>query len=463
MPAIAKSFDEIQIFFPGNFSGNAVNLNNELDIKFSECFKAPKLIKALSKKSINLVIAPGNDSSIYKLPSFIIDGKAEKELVSQCEPQAKALGPADLLIYRNKILPRDIKKHIISNFEPNNGHNIFSPFSKVKIKDTVFWIFNFIDTDRMEKLPLQNWGKLTPENPQRSLRRINPEIKNEDIVISIAHLPKKKCLNLIKELNQWPGIHLLVQIPLPGEAADFSTYNAELHKKTFAFSLTEGDKRLPMLKLIRKNFARPRFEIRRLPYSKFTSAKNQIKNLQKILSQALYKTLVFIPITIQPSTTAFRFSPSLHAEFVRSYMSSDIAIVFPPDEEFKNDNVVSVADCLTSFANQKCYRFRISGKELLKLLNKIVKFHGNQMPKFAGISFRIFSDRVKDLSSGNIRILPQKLYNISVNHDFITKKYLEEFNLDEISKEFDGTTLWDIWKNQLKSLRIKRAHLFESF
>ncbi|MGM0599469.1 MAG: hypothetical protein ACQETH_06585 [Candidatus Rifleibacteriota bacterium] len=463
LPAFCKNFDDIQIFFPGNLRGKAVELDNELNINFSSCFKAPDLIKALSKKDTNLVISPGNNSSIYHLPSFLINGKAEKEVLSRCNPRAMAPGPADLMIYRNQILPVELRKQIISNFEPDDGHNIFTPFVKIRLKGTNFWIFNFIDTEAMQKLPLRNWGKLIPENSQRALRRIAPEIENKDIVISIAHLPKEKCYKLVKELNQWPGNHLLVQVPLPGEKADFSTYNPELIDKVFVFSLSEGEKRLPLVKLIRRNFARPRLTIRRLPYNKFSSRKNNNRRLNKILSQALYETLAFIPVTLQPSTTAFRFSPALHAEFVRSYMSSDIAIVFPPKEKFKNDNVISVADCLTSFANERCYRFRISGKELLKLLNKIVKFHGSQMPQFAGISFRIFSGEVRDLSAGNIEILPQKLYNISVNHSLATKPYLKEFNLADIIKNFNGTTLWDIWKNQLKSLRMKKEHFFETY
>jgi hypothetical protein len=85
------------------------------------------------------------------------------------------------------------------------------------------------------------------------------------------------------------------------------------------------------------------------------------------------------------------------------------------------------------------------------------------MPKFAGISFRIFSGRVEDLSSGNIKIMPEKLYNIAINQGLVKKPYLFEFNLGDLIKDFDGTTLWDIWKNQLKSLRIKETHLFETF
>jgi hypothetical protein len=458
-----KNLEEIQIFFPGNFSGKAVELNDKLDIIFSDCFKAPALIKAFSKNSTSLVVSPGNNSSIYQLPSFITNGEAEKKLLDRCQPKATAPGPADLLLYRNKTLPPQVKNQIITNFEPNYGHNIFTPFIKTKVKDTNFWIFNFIDTDAMQKLPLQNWGELTPENPQRSLRRIDPAIKDTDIILSFAHLPKNKCLQLLKELNQWPGTHVLVQIPLPGKSTAFSTYNAELIDKVFAFSLSDGEKRLPLLKIIRRNFARPRLVIRRLPYNKFSSTKENNHRLHEILSEALYETLAFIPVTIQPSTTAFRFSPALHAEFVRSYMSSDIAIVFPPEEKFKTDNVISVADCLTSFTNEKCYKFRASGKQLLKLLNKIVKFHGEQMPKFAGISFRIFSGRVEDLSSGNIKIMPEKLYNIAINQGLVKKPYLFEFNLGDLIKDFDGTTLWDIWKNQLKSLRIKETHLFETF
>jgi hypothetical protein len=100
------------------------------------------------------------------------------------------------------------------------------------------------------------------------------------------------------------------------------------------------------------------------------------------------------------------------------------------------------------------------GQKLNNLLTETTKKLA-KMASFAGIAFQIFAGRPQKIKINQANLEPEISYNFSVNrrlHEILKSLAL----LDEKDFEpFDGITLWDVWKTQLKSLRIERTHFLE--
>lgn len=461
----AKTMETIQLFFPGNFSGNAVYLTESSEPLPGSCWKAPSLLLPLLRKdkTLNLVIGIGNDSSIFSIPSFLTDGQVEREIISQCACNSESVGSEDLQVFRNRLLSSQIRERVLTNIEPEDGFSIFKPYNLMTVKNTRFWHFNFLGLAGFKQLPLQKWGKIKPEDPSRSIRRMNPQFESSDVTVSTAHMGRKECLNLAQELNKHPGIHLLVQIPPGSSRPEFSCIEPERHGKVFIFSVRNGWERLAMLKVFRRNFGYPRLSLRMLPYEKAEtgSSLRDFSRVRKMLGEELYATLNLVPTTIKPSTAPFRFHPDLHAKFAKAYMKTDVSIIKIPEESFKLDNVVSVVNCLSAIGNEKLFRFRISGRELEKLINGIINSSTKPLPNLSGCSFNIFAGKATNILVGKFELRPEKSYNVSINMGLLRDPGLGKLFPMEKLEPFEGTTLWDVWKSQLKSLKIERDHFNE--
>ncbi|GAB4268743.1 MAG: hypothetical protein Kow0029_04250 [Candidatus Rifleibacteriota bacterium] len=460
----AAPLKQIQIFFPGNFTGKSVSLSESFEPLPEGCWKAPFLLKSFTEKSssINLVIGAGNNSSIYSLPSFLSEGQSENFILDKCKLDGKAIGPEDLLIFRNRLLSPEARLCVLTNLEPVKNFNVFKPFEHFVKDKTSFWLFNYIGRAGFEKLPLQKWGSLVPEDPSRALRRMNPEIGKDDLCVHVAHMSREECVELGHELKKWPGNHIIVQIVNTDIPPGFSVISPERENRIFFVSLEKGWERLPMIKIVRRNSGFPRLSLRMIPYEK-ADCGNSLKlfnQYREEFEKIINETLTFVPTTINPSTSPFRFNPDLYAEFARKQTRADAAIVIPPEESFKTDNVISVVSCLSSFPNEKLYKFRISGENFGNLVTNLLN-HSAQRLRFAGCNFDFFAGRAENVQIGKYEILPHKFYNVCVNKRLVADTVLSKYFSREKMESFDGTTFWDVWKKQLKSHRIELSDLQE--
>ncbi|MFZ5951382.1 MAG: hypothetical protein ACOYXC_11800 [Candidatus Rifleibacteriota bacterium] len=462
----AKVFNPIQIFLPGNFNAGAINLTETLEPIPAACWKAPSLIetfKRFSPGAINIVYGTGNDSSIYDPVSFCSDGKYERDLIRRCRPDAAATAPDDLLIFRSSLLSPEIRQRILTNLEPENEYPAFPPFGIKKLDNCNLWFFNFFGKEQFAGLPLESWGQLKPENPARALRRINPSIGKDDISLSIVYLSRSEAEELVKEFNNFPGTHLIIQISDQTNPPYFSEIDPQRIDRCFTLSLKNGVARLPLIKIFRRNNGYPRLSLRLLPYEKAETgtAMHDFAKIRPELGEALYQTLTMITTRVRPSTAPFRFNPATHAGFCKSQTSSDVAIMQIPEENHKTDNVISCVALFNSFANEKIFTARIKGKHLLMLIIDILRRWDKPIPVFSGISFSYFADSLKNVNIGRFPLMPEREYSLTFNDSFLRHPVGSRLMTGATLEPFDGTTLWDIWKNQLKSLKIESGHLLD--
>ncbi len=460
----ANPLTPICIYFPGNFAGNEILLSDNHEPMPGSCWKAPAVLNSFTdNKSFKHIIAgPGNNFCVYKPVSFLSDGKFAGQIINDANPHLQGVSAQDLLLYRSTELSAEARNKLLSNLEPTAKGLIFPDYYKHSFDNINIWFFNFIELEQLKKLPLQNWGEIKPENPSRALRRISPNFNDHDISVSFAHLSQIECFKLAEEFNNFPGHHIIVQVASKNTKAEFSLYEPESHGNAFIFSINDGHLRLPFVKIRRHSNGHVRLTVRRIPYLKAETG-NSLKSFRAIrneLGKYLYETLNLVPTQIQASTTPFRFKPQLYAQFVKSYMRTDFAMLFPPDEKFKTDNVISAVQCLSAFANEKLHKGQVSGKRLYKLLTETIK-KLTKLPVFSGISFQIFAGRPQKIKINRANLEPEISYSFSVNQRM--QEVLESLALldREDFEPFDGITLWDVWKTQLKSLRIKRTHLLE--
>ncbi len=373
----AEVFRPIQIFLPGNFRGKAVTLSENLDLLPSPCWKAPSIIssfKKFSRDATNIVFGIGNDASIYSVTSFISDGLPSQQLLHACETDAAAAAPADMMIYRNRLLGRDFRGRILTNLESESDASVFPSHRLLHKEGVRVWFFNFIGEEEFASLPLQNWSQIKPENPARALRRLSPAISNDDLTISTIYMQRNPAHELIKEFNNFPGHHLVIDVAESRAKALFSTITPDRKDKTFCISVCDGTNKLPMLKIVRRNHGYPRASLKMLPYAKAEpgSSASEFNKARDVIIAKLHETLTIVPTSLRPSTAPFRFNPHLIAKFARSYMNTDIAIIDPVPEDHKNDNVISPAVILSTVPNEKLYSFRTTGMRLEKILQDIL-------------------------------------------------------------------------------------------
>lgn len=461
--ADGRVFRPIQIFFPGNMAGRAVSLSESHEPMPAACWKAPSLIatfKRYNSDKINLVFATGNDSSIYLPASFLDDGDCERAIIERCRPEGAAVSPDDLLMFRNRLLSSEIRRRILTNLESENELTVFQPY-KTQVHDkTRFWFFNFIGEEQFKLLPMQRWSQVKPENPARAMRRLDLQFDDSDISISLVYTDRNEAEELIAHLQKQPGTHIVMQVVTEERAAFFSQIDPQQRGNTFVFSCEEGWKRLPMLKIARRNQGRPRLTLRLLPYEKAETgdAMRDFAACRPTLIEKLHKTLALITTSIRPSTAPFRFKPDISARFARSTLNTDVALVAIPAEAHKIDNVISAVSLVSSFPNDRIRTARIGGRELLQLVTDILRATPQPFPGMAGLSCEFFADTLKNPTIEGFAVDPHKHYHLAISENLQVNPVGKPWP-GLVLEPFEGTTLWDVWKNQIKSLRITQEHL----
>lgn len=463
--ADAEVYRPLQIFLPGNLHGNLANLDENLQALPSYGWRIPDTIEAFRKEhgKDTITFATGNDSNIFSPLSFLFNGTFERDLINRCSPDAAGLSPADLETFNDCRLSQQIRQRIFTNIETEAGGTIFRPFQIKKLGNRNIWFFNHIEKSRCETLPMHKWGQFIVEDPARAMRRLNPSFGNSDISLSVVYADKSIIENLIYELKSRPGYHFVVQVPEAEKAPLFSTISPEREQNIYKMSLLPGHTYLPLINVFSRNSGYPRLTLRMLPLGKSRSenATGYFNMAWLSMKESLFETLRVIKTTSRASTSANRFSNQSHAHLVRSATAADVAFLIVPAQKHINDNVICTGNIITSMQNDRIQRFRLTGLELQRLAENLLQKHSSEEMAFSGLNFRFLAGRVLNFAVSEQAVQPEKIYIAVTTEQTMADPIVAEFLKNRSVEKFAGIMLWNVWKNNLKTLRISDENLFE--
>lgn len=460
----AKVYKPIQILLPGNWGGNLIELDHAARANPGLAWKLPDLIKGLRRNRSNdvLVLATGNTTSIFSQINLLDNGASSQELLNELSSEANAVGPDDLELFSAKRLPQHLKKMIWTNID--SEFRIFPGYSRQRAGGKNIWMFNFIGSEKLKHVEVQSWGQFKIDNPARAMRRISPAIKAEDYSLSLVQLAQQELEELIAQMQNLPGFHFIAQINAQNEVPKFSQTHGKQHKNVFTFSLKPGHDVLPTLNIFSKNNAPPRMTLRMLPLAKHSGhTETALFNMSLAqLRPVLNKTLRLITTRLQASTSAFTLDDRIHTRLIRSSTGADIAMIHPPEMLHFNDNVISVAQLLTRFPNERIREINLKGKTLLKFFEDLLAEWGSEKLVFSGLELHYFAGRLSSLKVKGQSVVPDKIYSIAGSEKTIFSVLKTETSADTALQPPTGLTLWKVWLNGFDSRTIKEEELINN-
>lgn len=454
----AEVFKPIQIILPGNIQGRSAELSRDLKVAPGLCWRIPETIEGLKRNRSNhvMVFATGNDSDIFSPLSFLSSGKLERGLINYIKPECAALSPNDIEIFGKSLLDSDIKSRIWTNLEAENNHYLFKPFLSQPAEHRKIFFFNFIGARRCTKLPLDNWGQFTIDNPARSLRRLSPEMSEKDYSISLAYLDKHETEELASQLKKLPGNHFLIHVPQTGELTFYPVIYGEHDENLCKMALMPGHSFLPVLNIFSSNFAKPRMTLRMLPLEKTTAkiAEAIFKQEFAPFTEPMKATRKVVTTNHQASTSAFTFAKHIHADIIRKSARCDISFVINPQMRHLNDNVIAEGHILTAIDNERIRKVRLTGQELLEFFELIFSARGIDQVAFSGCEASYLGGRVVSIKINGQPAESKRSYLLATTESSLNDLLIASFLRNKNLESYDGLTLWQVWRNELKSLKI---------
>ncbi|NCB37724.1 MAG: hypothetical protein EOM80_03040 [Erysipelotrichia bacterium] len=461
----ARVFRPIQILLPGNFNGAAITLQPTLKTASTYAWRIPDTLSAFrqTRDKETIVFATGNDSNIFSPLSFLSGGAFERNLIDECRPDAQALSPHDLEMFNDSRLDGQIRKKIFTNLLSDDGPSVFLPYATKSIDNRQIWFFNFIAANRCEALPMQNWGIFSIDNPARTIRRLNPAFSDQDLSFSVIDINSEDLDELIKELKQRQGFHFVMQIVKNGEQPIFSSIDAERDQNIYKISLISGTERLPLINIFPRNNGFPRVTLRMLPLDKTEKGRSEslFTNACNSFKKHLYETLKVIKTTTQASSSVFSFRAQTHAQLIKVQTACDVAFLLAPPTVPFSDNVICTGNIITNIPNDRVQKFRLTGRELVALSELLIINRGAVETAFAGCEFLALGGQAKKFTVSHQPVEQNKVYLVATTENTASDPILRDFFTDRVIEPFDGTTLWKVWKNNLKTLRISDSYLFD--
>jgi hypothetical protein len=164
-----------------------------------------------------LVIAVGNDHSLYAPTTFLAPGTLEESLIEACRPDVRTLGPLDLIPYRRGgRLPPAVQQRVWSN--PRGVNEAPTPFpalQRIEAAGRRIAVLCLISETRLDDLPTRDWGIEGAENPARCLRRLRPALTDIDLGLVVCHLTGTDLREVLAEAD--PRLRFLVVEPEPDD------------------------------------------------------------------------------------------------------------------------------------------------------------------------------------------------------------------------------------------------------
>lgn len=464
-PLSAEVFKPIQIFFPGNFQGRLSEITPDLQFHKSEAWKIPDTINSFRRDQAktSIVYAIGNDSDFFAPLSYFTYGRLERDLLARCNPSVTAVSAADIEAFNGSAIDQHFRQRLFTNLDPEGKSPMFRPFMQQKFDGIDFWFFNFIEPELCQNLQSMVFGTDVVDEPVRALNRLDPRLGSQSFSISTVYGDFAMLERLAGEFRRRPGIHFLIQVPMPGQSTPLSNYNPTSNDNVFMMTFAPGNQFLPMLNIIRKTHGLPRLTLRMLPLAKTRSANGRHwhYDAMQALKPGLFETLRVIPTTSGASTSARRFNPQAHAHIIRLSASTDIAITFPPDFGHLSDNIITPAQLMTCMPNDRVQRFRLSGSELQSLAEMLVKQHGMSSLAFSGCDFSVLGGQLREMLVSGQPLAAEKIYSVATTDTTMRDHVMKNFLADRIIERYDGNCVWNCWKTILKTVKISDSNLFE--
>lgn len=212
-----------------------------------------------------------------------------------------------------------------------------------------------------------------------------------------------------------------------------------------------------------RNGGNLRLTLRMLPLAKtrVPDAEHLHKQAAQNLKNNLVEPLRVIKTTSGYSFSARQFSLQSQAHVLRTGTATDIAIVIPPQTSHINDNVICTGHLLSCMPNDRVQRFRITGHEILRLAEDLVKHHGIEALAFSGCDFSCLAGLISDFKVSGQPLEPDRQYRIATTDKTLQDSVFAEFIRNRPLETYDGRTVWNCWKICLKTVKISDRYLFE--
>ena len=461
----AEVFRPLQILLPGNLGGRLASIDRDLKIKPDLCWRITEQVESFRKLKDKdcIVIATGNDSTIYAPFNYLFRGEIERDLIKRCNPDARGLSADDLEMYADSGLSREIRQHVWTNHETFDQQTIFTPFTCLQAGNQRIWYFNFISPELCRILPLNNWGNLKVDSPKRSLNRLAPDFADNDITISTVYLDRPEIEQLATVFKKVPGWHLIIQVATDKKPALFSTSVPEQQNNLWFISIENGHSHLPQINIFRRNNGWPRLTLRRLAFSKIGGrmADTLFKEKEKQLKEIVVKPLRVIRPSFQASTSAFSLSPRAYARLIKQTCNSDVTFLRVAQMQHLVDNVICTGHILASMENDRIHSFRLSGNELFELASALVKDSDTEPTAVAGCEVTWFAGRISSLKISGQLCRSDKHYLVSTTERTLSDPALQKLAFHDKLRGYEGMTLWKSWTETLKSFQVTDQQLID--
>ena len=467
LPVAAFSTEVInplQIFFVGNIQGNLVELNKDLKLSPGLSWRVPNMISLLSNESLDTVVySCGDISSIYNPISFLFEGKIERDFIEKCSPCGSSISPNDMMVLNTSHPDRRAFKCIFSNVEGEDFPSRFLTNLNYKTSYSNITFYNFISPSRCRQLLLDKWSHVKVNQFSRAFRMLNIKTGKKDVTVSTVYGSKDEVEELAKLFSRKEGIHFLLQMPEYGKEADYPYTDPMKAGNVYKFSIENGCKKLPMLKITFKNSGYPRASLRMLPLDKWEKGNSDelYEEAEKEIRNEIFKPLRVISTEEKASTSTNYLSKESHAFIIKNNIRCDVAFVLDMSQEHFSENVINVGNIITTVDNDRIYKLRLTGKELRDSILKLFDEYGSQELVFAGCSFKYFAGEIKDLRIGMAPVRDKSVYIVAVPESTIKKSQTLSDVYNKLLPDFEGVYLWNLWKSCLKTSKMTNSELFE--
>jgi hypothetical protein len=460
----AEAILPLQIFFPGNFNGKTVELTDNLTFSPSDAHKIPDLIATFKKEKKNtLVFATGNNSSIYEPLSFLVKGKIETELVKRCEPVAFSASPSDIEILDLKSDKTHLKNLLFTNAVSKKVPHPFKTFETWNLDGKTLYFFNFISAALCEHLPIQKWESFEADDFERTLRRLELKFKDSDITVSTVYASKEETEKLASTLKRLKGTHFVINATNEKEFPFYPFTAPIIEGNVYKFSLKNGNTALPLLNIIFKNTGSPRVTLRMLPLDKYNdkTGNNSFSGFEKQVKDYIFEPFRVISTKEKASTGANYIKPTAHAILTKRALNTDVALMIEPNQRHINNNVINLGRLLKAIDNDRIFVIRLKGNTLKSLTESLVSAYGKDKIAIAGCEFKYFAGKTVDFKISGVSVESGKTYSLATTQATLGDSIARNVFKKDMLQPFNGYFLWDIWKNNLKTIKIPNDVIFE--
>jgi hypothetical protein len=116
---------------------------------------------------------------------------------------------------------------------------------------------------------------------------------------------------------------------------------------------------------------------------------------------------------------------------------------------------------LKAIDNDRIFVIRLKGNTLKRLTESLVSAYGKDKIAIAGCEFKYFAGKTVDFKISGVSVDSGKTYSLATTQATLGDSIARNVFKKDMLQPFNGYFLWDIWKNNLKSIKIPNDVIFE--